>query len=54
MLDSATEDYSRWCSGSVRGTRAPANKLQMREKAHMFAEGTEKTDPDGRTDAQQP
>ena len=34
--------------------RAPAGKLQTREKAHMLAKGTEKTEADGRINAEQP
>jgi hypothetical protein len=34
--------------------KAPTGKLQMREKAHMLAKGTEKTEADGRINAEQP
>jgi hypothetical protein len=37
-----------------RGGKTPAGKLQMREKANMLAKGTEKTDADGRINAEQP
>jgi hypothetical protein len=34
--------------------KAPAGKLQTREKANMLAKGTEKTEADGRINAEQP
>jgi hypothetical protein len=34
--------------------KTPAGKLQVREKAHMLAKGTEKTEADGRINAEQP